>query len=159
LSGLVRDPVGLAIAASPVNWFYDARLVVSRLYTLLEPGGYLLLVAPLERAGGVSPLNPFIAALGGRRPPSREELEDMLLSEGFARVRVREGELLSSGRRGQALSVPRSTLSTRRHESLSVATASTTGASMLPKSSRTRSTLSFEMSRLLRATTRRSNRL
>ncbi len=96
LSGRVRDPVGLAIAASPVNWFYDARPVVSRLYSLLEPGGYLLLIAPLERAGGVSPLSPFIAALGGRRPPSREELEDMLLSEGFARLRVREGELLSA---------------------------------------------------------------
>lgn len=96
LSGRVRDPVGLAISASPVNWFYDARAVVGRLYSLLEPGGYLLLVAPLERGGSVSPLNPFIAAVGGRRPPSREELEDMLLSEGFARVRVREGELLSA---------------------------------------------------------------
>ncbi len=96
VAGLVKDPVGLAIAASPVNWFYEARLVVSRLYTVLEPGGYLLLVAPLGRAGAVSPLNPFIAALGGRQPPSREELEDALLSEGFARVRVREGELLSA---------------------------------------------------------------
>lgn len=96
VAGLVRDPVGLAIAASPVNWFYETRLVISGLYSTLEPGGYLLLVAPLERAGSVSPLSPFIAALGGRQPPSMEELEDLLLSEGFTRVRVREGELLST---------------------------------------------------------------
>lgn len=96
VASLVRDPVGLAIAASPVNWFYDTRLVVDRLYSTLEPGGYLLVVTPLGRRGEVSPLNPFIAALGGRQPPSREEMEDLLLSEGFARVRFREGELLSS---------------------------------------------------------------
>lgn len=93
---LVRDPVGLAIAASPVNWFYEARHMMDRLYSLLEPGGYLLLIAPLEKAGGISPLNPFIAALGGVQPPSREELEDMILAEGFARLRIREGELLSA---------------------------------------------------------------
>lgn len=96
VASLVRDPVGLAIAASPVNWFYDINFIVNRLYATVEPGGSVLLVAPVEKAGEVNPLLPFILALKGRAPPSRERLEDTLLSEGFARVRVREGELLST---------------------------------------------------------------
>jgi len=96
IARLVRDPVGLAIAASPATWLINPRVLVSRAFSTLEPGGQLLLVAPLERGGFVNPLAPFIAALKGPAPVSRESLEDMMLTEGFARVRSWEGDLLTT---------------------------------------------------------------
>ncbi len=93
---LVREPVGLVILASPSAWLTDLRSAVSRAYSTLEPGGQLLVVAPIEREGLVSPLAPFIVALGGQAPPGRGRFEDLLLAEGYVRVRFREGDLLTA---------------------------------------------------------------
>lgn len=96
LARLVRDPVGLVIAASPATWLLNPRDIVSRSYSTLEPGGQLLIVAPVEREGSVNPLAPFLVALGGPEPVSREALEDLMLAEGFVRVRFWEGDLLAT---------------------------------------------------------------
>jgi len=92
---VVRDPVGLAIAASPSTWLLDVRELVGAAYSVLEPGGTLLLIAPVEEEG-VGPLAPFVVALGGPVPPTAGGLEDLLLAEGFARVRWWRGELLAA---------------------------------------------------------------
>lgn len=96
IARLVRDPVGLAIAASPGTWLLNPRTIVDRAFTALEPGGQLLIVAPYEREGSVNPLAPFIVALGGPMPISRESLEDMMLTEGFVRMKSWEGDLLTT---------------------------------------------------------------
>lgn len=96
LPRIVREPVGLVIAASPSTWFLDARVIIDKAYTTLEPSGHLLLVTPTEREGAVNPLAPFIIALGGSAPLSIERLEDAMLEEGFARTRRREGDLLTT---------------------------------------------------------------
>lgn len=94
LAKLVRDPVGAVIVASPSNWLYELREVAGRVYSALEPGGYILVLAPLEW-GGPSPLTPFVRMLGGPRRLDAGYVEDWLRMIGFAKVKVRRGDLLT----------------------------------------------------------------
>jgi len=94
LAGLVREPVSIVIVASPSNWFYELREVVGRVYSVLEPGGCILLLAPLEW-GEPSPVTPFVRALGGSSRLDAGYVEDWLRMEGFTKIRVRRGDLLT----------------------------------------------------------------
>jgi len=94
LARLVREPVSVVIVASPSNWFYELREVAGRVYSVLEPGGFMLLLAPLEW-GEPSPVTPFIRALGGASRLDAGYIEDWLRMEGFTRIKVRRGDLLT----------------------------------------------------------------